>query len=86
MSKRKELWGVMGADGLCLTGPRLADEVFESLNEAFQEAGQMIQDGIYQEIEIAPCRLNAKEGYWYDAGSRNRIQIDARDFEMPDED
>lgn len=84
--KAETKWAVFGADGITLRGPIVADEVCESLEEAFQEAATLIADGIYMKVEIAKARYKESGGYWYDFGARNRISIDAEDFEMPEED
>ena len=83
--KVKTMWGVFQADGITLRGPIIADDVCETLSEAFAEAATLIQDGTYKQVEIAKARFSQKHESWVDMGEQNRIQSDARDFEI-DED
>lgn len=65
-------FGVIDETGITLYSPRVIDEgPFDTLEEAFDAAATLAQDGGYEELAIVLCRYSKKHECWVErvAGS-----------------
>lgn len=72
-------YGVINEDYLELRFPRVCDETFEHLSNAFDAARGLIQDQEAEQVSIVAAVYSEKHGCFVEAFGGGSITIDARD-------
>lgn len=75
-------WGVFDGDGIQLRGPFVPDEVCDTFSAALSTAGEMLADGIYEQLTVRRVCLHKSKEYWV-ASKRfpGSVELDARDLD-----
>lgn len=77
--KKEWKFGIINEDEFSLSSPRMVDEWYETFPEAFEGAGDMIENGVGQ-VAIVRCRYNPKTDCWYEVVGAGTVQINAEQW------
>jgi len=86
MAKSIIKYGVINEDYFTLRSPRSIDgDEHDSLADALKEAGEMIADGMAEQVSVVRCRYSLKHGVWFEVADGGCIQIDGGSWKDDEE-